>query len=138
MADPYCLAMVLCDAVHQDPANRKFTILGTFSTLAAKRFPAKLRLCVYFAITDGSGPVKLELRLVDAAAYLTDDAPDAVFHEGVNTEIESPLVVFEGVIQIQTELPTPGVYHCELLANDSVLMSRRLVALQLAGEGKEK
>lgn len=30
---PMVLAMVLCDAIYQDPATQKCTLLGTFSTV---------------------------------------------------------------------------------------------------------
>ena len=39
-------------------------------------------------------------------------------------------MVIEGATFIQIPLPTPGLYHCELLANETLLMSRRLLAIQ--------
>lgn len=38
MAEPYCLAMVLCDAVHRDPATAKHFVMGTFSSVGATDF----------------------------------------------------------------------------------------------------
>ena len=37
---PMVLAMVLCDAIYQDPATQKCTLLGTFSTINVRKFPA--------------------------------------------------------------------------------------------------
>ena len=61
--------MVLCDAVHPDPATGKFTILGTFTNFASPSFPAAIQFCVYFAVTDGIGDVDLTLQLVDSQSY---------------------------------------------------------------------
>jgi hypothetical protein len=142
MAEPYCLAMVLCDAVHRDPTTGKHTILGTFSTVSANTFPAKVRFCIYFAITDGLGPAKLRLRLVDAESGIVDksenDSEGPVCEIQVDVTFEDPLVVMETVMGLETALPKPGLYHCELWAGDDLLMSRRLLALQkITGETEE-
>ena len=129
MSQPYCLAMVLCDAVHQDRATGKFTLLGLFSTVGAHEFPADVQLCVYFAITDGDGDHQVTLRVVQSE-HIFDSACEPVYEANVNVKLESPLMVLEGHFGIKDlKLPDPGVYHIELLDGDEVLMSRRLVAL---------
>jgi hypothetical protein len=133
MAEPYCLALVLCDAVHRDPLTGKFTLLGTFDSFMAPSFPAQLSLFVYFAVTDGLGSCTLRIQVVDGKAGPIDaahegDTPGRIV--GIKTDIEfpSPLVVLEHAIGIQTRIPDPGVYLCELWANETMLMSRRLIA----------
>ena len=133
VADPYCLAMVLCDNVHRDRGSGKFTLLGTFSTFAAREFPAQVNFCIYFAITDGLGDLSLWMRIVDANHGIDDESVPLFESPHTNTNFESPLVVMEGVMQIVTNLPEAGLYHCELYANQELLMSRRLVALQIEG-----
>jgi len=133
MPEPYCLAMVLCDAVHQDTTTGKFTILGTFSTVGAEEFPASIRLCVYYAVTDGLGPTTLRLRIVDARNGIADgprDGEDVVFSASQEFDFATPLLVLEAVVCTPVELPQPGLYHCELWAGDELLMSRRLLALE--------
>ena len=127
--------MVLCDAVHQDPATGKFTILGTFNTFTAAQFPSLVRFSIYFSVTDGFGLTPLSLRVVGAASGLqAGDADDAGFPilqlPPLEFEFADPLAVLESVADIGFELPRPGLYHCELLAGTSLLMSRRLLALQ--------
>lgn len=133
MAEPYCLAMVLCDSVHRDPGTGKSFILGTFSNFSSRTFPAKLRFCTYFSVTDALGPVTLRLQLVSAStdpvdALNEDDDPGRVFLMKVGQNFQSPLVVMEGMFGVETILPVPGLYHCELWANSEILMSRRLTA----------
>jgi len=133
LANPYCLAMVLCDGVHRDPSTGKFTILGTFSSFASASYPAQINLCIYSAITDGLGPVTLRIQLIRAEAGIVDaqdesELPGRVFIVKRDMDFHSPFAVVESAIGMQTELPEPGQYHCELWANEELLMSRRLIA----------
>src|SRR5687767_5264916 len=64
---PYVLAMIICDAVHQDPASEKTTLLGCFTRIAAHRFPVSLpTITAYVCLTGGRGKVQVGLRCVDA------------------------------------------------------------------------
>ncbi len=130
MAEPYCLALVLCDATHRDPSTNKFSLLGTFDTFAAKQFPTFIRLGIYFAVTDGMGPCRLCIQLVDAESGAVDatheDKVDGrIFHAIREEEFVSPLAVLEESLDVGFQIPKEGIYHCELWANDIPLMSRR-------------
>lgn len=142
MPEPYCLAMVLCDAVHRDATTGKFTILGTFSTLASHKFPAQVKFCVYYAVTDGLGPTSMRLRLVDAKQGIANGGSEddgMVFEACSDFDFESPLLVLEGAAAFGTALPKPGLYHCELWAGNELLMSRRLLAVvQESSEDDER
>ena len=136
MPEPYCLAMVLCDAVHRDAITGKFTILGTFSTFAANEFPAKVQFSVYYAVTDGLGPTSLRLRLVDAKQGIVNGGTEdegLIFDASAEFNFESPLLVLELAVGIGVPLPEPGLYHCELWAGDELLMSRRMLAVSKKG-----
>ncbi len=74
MADPYCLAMILCDNVHIDSTTGKQTILGTFSALGAPDFPAKISFALYYAITDAEGDRELTYRMVDSKHGFEDES----------------------------------------------------------------
>lgn len=131
MSEPYCLAMVLCDAVHVDMATRKQTILGTFSTVGAHKFPTKSTFAVYWAISDLADKATLTLRVVDSRHGFDDDSKPLGDFPHLEIQSPSPLAVVEGHFFVQNlEIPEPGVYHCELLVDDEVVMSRRLVAIQ--------
>ncbi len=135
MADPYCLAMLLCDGIHQDPATGKHTLLGTFSTVTAETFPAHIQFCIYFAITDGLGKIPLKLRIVQAEADLAGNAEAAAW-ESPELEVmfPSPLMVCESTVRnIPVILEKVGVYFCELYSGGTLLMSRRLLALDPSG-----
>ena len=131
MLEPYCLAMVLCDSVHRDAATGKFTLLGTFSILFAQEFPTLAQFSVYFAVTDGIGTMPIRLRIVDAEFGITESeeqAPDIVIEMEQEVKFDDPLAVNEIAMGLQVPIPKPGLYHCELLVNGVVLMSRRMLA----------
>ena len=132
MAEPYCLAMVLCDQVYRDAVSGKFTILGTFSTIGSPQYPLAVAFMVYFAVTDGHGQIPISLRIVNARADIAGDEPSAneIFQSQPNSvDFPSPLAVIESVAVIQAVIPAPGHYHCELYAADKMLMARRLLAV---------
>ncbi len=139
MLQPYCLAMVLCDSVHRDAATGKYTLLGTFSTLFAQEFPTAGQFCVYCAVTDGMGTMSIRLRIVDAdfgIAESEERSPSIVVETEQEVEFDDPLAVVEIALGMQVSIPKPGLYHCELLVDSDVLMSRRMLAIQLpATEG---
>lgn len=125
MPEPYCLAMVICDDVHKDPSTSKHTILGTCNVFVAREFPATIKFAVYTAITDALGPLDVVFRLVKA-----DFDEEPVFSlPPQEITVASPLMVLETVMRVMAQVPEPGQYHCELLANGELLMARRLVIM---------
>jgi hypothetical protein len=61
-----------------------------------------------------------------------EDDPNRVFMVKSNIDFESPLMVIEGALGIETILQSDGLYHCELWANGESLMSRRLSATKFS------
>ena len=119
--------MVLCDAVHKDPATGKNTLLGTFSTFGSTNYPANLSLAIYFSLTDGQGKHDIKLRLI-SSKHIVDETIEPLFVIDLQMEFPDPLCVIEGATGGVFLINEPGVYHCELLAGEDVLMSRRIVA----------
>jgi hypothetical protein len=152
MSPPFCLALVLCDAVHRDPSTGKFTLLGLYETVFATQFPIVHPVTLYFAITDGVGPVRLAIRVVDSAhcpsgppppppidvgnvvepsSSISEDGVLAVLH--ANPTFSSPLDVFEEAVSFDLPFAHEGIYACELWANDELLMARRITAQTVPG-----
>ena len=120
---PVVLAMIVCDAIHQDPATKKCTLLGTFSTISARQFPVVHRqLAVHVALTEGRGKVKIKLTLVG----MDESQPPLFSGEGV-IEFPDPRIVAELNFRlVNVTFPSPGAYRFQVLANDELLMERRL------------
>ena len=127
---PVVLAMVLCDAIHQDPATRKCTLLGTFSTINVRKFPATHRqLAVHVALTDGRGKTRIRLRLVR-----TDQTETEVFSREGMIEFADPRVVAELNFTINNiAFEAAGEYRLQVYGNDELLKERRLYVQGASG-----
>ncbi len=124
---PVVLAMVICDAIHQDPATKKCTLLGTFSTITARNFPVvHPGLAIHVALTDGRGKTRIRLSLISA-----EDEPPMFTQEGT-LQFADPRVVAEINFGIRNlTIPHPGEYRVQIHANDELLAERRLQVLGL-------
>ncbi len=124
---PVALAMVVCDAIYQDPATKKCTLLGTFSTITARRFPVvHPQLAVHVVLTNGHGNVRIKLALAGE-----DENPPPLFSGEGKIHFADPRVVAELNFQLSNvTFPRAGTYRFQLYANDELLMERRLLVVQ--------
>ena len=124
---PVVLAMILCDAIHQDPATKKCTLLGTFSTINAREFPVVYRqLAVHLALTNGHGKTRVRLMIVG------QDEDQAPLFSGEGTiDFADPRVVAELNFALnKLTFPRPGEYRVQAYGNDELLMERRLYVVE--------
>jgi len=123
---PVVLAMVVCDAIHQDPATGKCTLLGTFSTLTARSFPAvHPMMAVHVALTDGHGQTRIRLCLV---AVQSDE--QRLFDQEGTINFPDPRAVAEINFGLRNlSFPRPGEYRFQVYGNDQLLAERRLLVL---------
>lgn len=127
---PVALAMIICDAIYIDPSTGKPTLLGLFSEIGAKEFPAvHPLLAVHICMTDAHGKVPIKLRLVDA-----DEETDPLFQ--VENEVDFPdrrAIISMNAIMQGIAFPSPGEYRLQLFGFGEFIMERRLVVRQLEG-----
>jgi hypothetical protein len=123
---PVVLAMVICDAIHQDPATKKCTLLGTFSTITARSFPVvHPGLAIHVALTDGRGKTRIRLSLVSS-----QEEPQTLFTQEGTIQFNDPRVVAEINFGLRNlTIPHPGEYRVQIFANDELLAERRLQVL---------
>ena len=95
---PYPLAIVVCDAVWRDPGTNKFFILGSFSIIHSRAFPAiHPQSAVYISLTDGRGTIPIKLCLVSAE----EEDVDPLFEAEMEMEFRDPRMIAELVFGIQ-------------------------------------
>jgi hypothetical protein len=130
---PIVLAMVLCDAIHQDPATHKCTLLGTFSTINVIKFPAVHRqLAVHLAMTDGYGKTRIKLMLAHA-----DEKREPLFSREGMIEFGDPRVVAELNFTLNNlTFHEAGDYRLQVYANDLLLSERRVHVLHVTPPGQ--
>src|SRR4051794_24878452 len=111
--EPVVLAMVVCDAIHLDPATGKRFLLGTFSAFFSQDFPLTVRsMAVYVVLTECRGSFPIALQIVD----VNEDRDPIVRMEG---EISSsdPLAGLEIDFRLGGfQFPEPGEYRIQLYA----------------------
>ena len=119
---PIVLAMVICDAIHQDPATQKCTLLGTFSTITARNFPVvHPMLAIHIALTGGHGKTRIRLTL------MSTQGEEQLFSQEGFLQFSDPRVVAEVNFGIRNlQIPHPGEYRVQVYANDELLSERRL------------
>jgi hypothetical protein len=120
--------LIICDYVHRDPGTGKATMLGCFSVIHAREFPARHpRLFVHTILTDGRGKLPVRLKIVDAEEEL-----DPLFDQELEVELKDPRAVGELTFQIDNlTFPSPGEYRLQLFAGAEFLMERRVIVNQL-------
>ena len=125
---PMVLAMLICDAIHQDAATKKSTLLGTFSTINARQFPAVHRqLALHAALTDGHGRTRIRVTLVGP----DESEPPLFTREGI-IEFNDPRMVAElNFVMNNITFNKPGEYRFQLHGNDELLMERRLYVISM-------
>lgn len=125
---PIALAMIICDAIWVDPSTGKQTLLGVFSEIGAKEFPAVHPLmAVHICMTDAEGQVPLKLQLIDA-----DETREPLFM--VENELEFPDRRVNMVMTAHMQgiaFPEPGEYRLQLFGRGEFMMERRLVVKQV-------
>src|SRR5262245_18811556 len=112
---PVVLAMVICDAIYQDPATQKCSLLGTFSTINVRKFPATHRqMAVHVAMTDGYGVTRIKLTLAH-----TDEKKDPLFAQEGTIDFKDPRVVAELNFVINNlTFNEAGEYRLQVYGND--------------------
>lgn len=127
---PSCLAFVIADAIWRDPGTGKRTILGCFSAIHAREFPAAHgQLALYIALTEGRGTVPLEVRLVRV-----DAEDEEIAKVAADIEFRDPRMILEVDLHVRgLVFPMPGEYRFQVSAQGEFLIERRLVVAQLGG-----
>lgn len=125
---PVALAMVICDAIWVDPSTGKQTLLGVFTEIGAKEFPALHPLmAVHVCMTDAEGPVQVKLQLIDV-----DETREPLFM--VENELEFPdrraTIVMTAHMR-GIAFPEPGEYRLQLLGRGEFMIERRLLVKKI-------
>ena len=125
---PEVLALLVCDQIITDRLTGKQSLIGIFSTVHARRFPAAHpQLCVYVMLSDGHGKTDFKLRIVDA----NDERPPIVEGRGV-VDFKNPRAVANMRLQFHgLTFPQQGSYRVQLYSEDELLREARLDLVQV-------
>lgn len=127
---PVALAMILCDYVIEDKHSNKKSLIGIFSNINAKKFPASHhRMNVFISLCDGHGEYNGELRCVKA-----DDETEVSTMKGP-VPFPDPHAVLEFNFELfGLAFPEPGDYIMQFLCDDEILIQRKLTLTEVEEE----
>jgi hypothetical protein len=125
---PDALAIGICDLIYRDRGTGKRFILGCFSALHAREFPAvHPALGVYLDLTNGRGQVALKVQIID-----TDEARDPIWVAEQEVDFPDPRMVAEFDFLIGgISFPEPGEYRVQVYASGQFVIERRLLVNKL-------
>jgi len=120
--------MVICDAIWHDPGTGKQFLLGLFSMIHARSFPAVHPIvAVHVALTDGRGKLPIRLVLVDA-----EQARPPLFEKTQEIEFSDPRAVVALDYHLaNVKFDEPGEYRFQLYAGAEPLMERRFIVRRI-------
>ena len=125
---PDVISMIVCDQVITDRLTGKQSLIGMFSKIHTRGFPASHgQLCVYVALTEGHGDAELTIRIVDA----NDARPPIVEGRG-KVRFKDPRAIANLVLQFHgLTFPQPGEYRVQIYSGGELLREARLALVQL-------
>ena len=125
---PEVLAMLVCDQIITDRLTNKQSLIGLFSTVHVRQFPATHpQLCVYVMLTEGHGKTEFQIRIVDA----NDSRPPIVEGRGA-VDFKNPRAVANLALQFfGLTFPQPGPYRVQLYSDGELLREARLELQQV-------
>ena len=120
---PTVLGLLVCDQIITDRLTGKQSLIGLFSRVHSRGFPASHpQLSVFVALTDGHGKAELGIRLVDA----NDARPPIVEGKGI-VDFKNPRAIAHLGLQFHgLTFPEPGEYRVQLWCQGELLREARL------------
>jgi hypothetical protein len=131
---PVSLAMLLCDYVIEDKQTNKKSLIGLFSNISAKKFPAShYRMNVFVVLCDGHGEYRGELRCVNA------DNDEEISTMKGPVVFPDPNAVLEFNFEMfGVSFPQPGDYIMQFLCDDEIVVQRKLTLTPIGEKEGEK
>ena len=126
MSDPYCKALLLCEALTCDQFTGRWSIVNVMSGAYARGFPVHMmKLCCYAAVSGCAGLVNAKFRLLDTNLEIVRELTIPPVEATRDQETE-----FGGVFT-DILLPKPGRYSVEFVVDGHTLQSSRLDAVEV-------
>ncbi len=131
---PDVLSLIVCDQIINDRMTGKHSLIGMFSRVHARVFPATHpQICIFASLTDGHGKVHLTIRIVDA-----NDARKPIVEGKGRVEFKDPRAVAHLALQFHgLTFPEPGAYRVQLYSNAQLLREARLDLIRVQVRPKQ-
>lgn len=123
---PSALSIIICDNLWKDQLSGKTYILGTYSAIKARGFPAAHpQMAILVSLTNGRGKNVIRVRLID-----TDEESEPLWEANLEVDFPDPRAILEfGFVFGPVIFPEPGEYRVQVLCGTSPIIERRLVVM---------
>jgi len=125
---PDVIALLVCDQIITDRLTGKQSLIGMFSKIHTRGFPAAHpQLCVFVALTEGYGETEFVIRIVDA-----DDARPPIVEGRGKVRFHNPRAIANLALQFHgLTFPKAGAYRVQILSDGELLREARLELVQV-------
>ncbi len=125
---PDVLSLIVCDQIITDRLTGKQSLIGMFSKIHTRGFPASHpQLCVFVALTEGYGETEVVMRIVDS-----NDARPAIVEGRGKVRFQDPRAIANLSLQFHgLTFPQPGEYRVQLYSQNELLREARLELIKV-------
>lgn len=125
---PEVLSLLVCDQIITDRMTGKQSLIGMFSKIHTRGFPASHpQLCIFVMMTEGYGEIDVLLRVVDS-----NDSRAPIVEGKGKVRFKDPRAIANLSLQFHgLTFPEPGEYRIQLFAEGELLREARLELVQL-------
>ena len=125
---PDVLSLIVCDQIITDRLTGKQSLIGMFSKIHARGFPAAHpQICVFVALTEGRGETEFTIRIVDS-----NEARTPIVEGRGKVKFQDPRAIANLALQFHgLTFPQPGEYRVQLWSGGELLREARLALLQV-------
>lgn len=125
---PDVISLIVCDQIITDRLTGKQSLIGMFSRVHGRLFPASHpQLSVFVMLTDGHGKTELMIRIVDS----NDARPPIVEGKGL-VDFKNPRAIAHLALQFHgLVFPQPGEYRVQIFCHGELLREARLELVEM-------
>lgn len=126
---PIGQAIVICEKVITEESTQNKTLVSTFNSLWAHRFPFKRSLCVYATLTNGRGKIPISMQCI------MNGKDEPVLRISGQIEFINQNQVVEMIFNLSEIIfESPGLYSFEIYADEGIVLEARFNVIQVNTE----
>jgi hypothetical protein len=119
---PIGIALILCDLILFDEPTKKRSLIGLFSAVNARSFPAVIsKVCVLASITNINGELELTLGAHNETTGHT------ILEIPAQAQSEDPNAVMDIAFEFDNfSFPNPGLYSFDIRGDGAIILATRV------------
>ena len=132
---PIPLAMIICDTIIEDRATHKKSLIGIFSNIKVKEFPARhYSMNIFCSLTEGIGEYQGCLRCTNLKTN------EVIINMQGAIKFPNRLAMVEFSFELKNIItfPSPGQYIFELLCDEQPVISRKFMVSKMEDKSEEE